>query len=101
MVDTEFDPKRPADVEYFGIDFKNVLAVGETITAYSMSVSINSGRPDVNVSAMKQGLTTVSGTKVLQKVGGGISGNKYNLKFSIDTSIGQHFDIVGLLHVRD
>jgi len=85
---TDFSPKSPTETEIFTFDFARVLASNETISTASV-VSIVKTGTDANPSSMISGVSTITGTKILQKITGGVSGVYYSLQCSAVTSLGQ------------
>jgi hypothetical protein len=95
-----FNPKDPAEIVVLTFDFTADLGVGETLTG-NPTVSINqySGTADPGTSGMTSGAAQLSGALVLQKVGGGVSGNDYFWEATCATSTGRTLVIGGRLPV--
>ncbi|HZF19499.1 MAG TPA: hypothetical protein VE008_07310 [Burkholderiales bacterium] len=70
-------PKQPAAEEYFGFDFVRQLAVGEAILSAVCTLVVVDGAGDPNPGAMLSGAPVISGTKVSQKIIGGVGGTRY------------------------
>lgn len=83
-----FSPKRAAETEIFTIDYANDLAPGETIIAAVWTSSVVDGI-DPNPSATIQGIASISGTKVSNKITAGLPGVRYAPICTAQTSLGQ------------
>lgn len=77
-------------------DFGSRLAVGETISSATASCSVYSG-VDASPSSVLSGSTSISGTKVTQKVTAGTLGVTYKLICTTITSTSQHLQLSGYL----
>lgn len=93
-----FSPKRPGSSELFGFDLVNLLGDAEPITSVTCVVSLKSGTTDAGMGTMASGSPIKSGTKVWQKIGGGLNGNYYFLTFTVTTS-NQVIELAGVLFV--
>lgn len=77
-------------------DFGAYLAVGETISGATSEASVFAGT-DPSPSSILDGVPTISGSVVTQKVTGGISGVIYNVTVVVTTSAGNVFSLAGKL----
>lgn len=85
-----YTPKDPGEDIYYGHDFANLLAAGETISSASATMRVITGT-DLTPSAMLSGTPVVSGTTVKHKVIDGVAGNTYMFAVTVVTSAGQTF----------
>lgn len=100
----EFTPKRTAESDNFTVDFVNQLGGGETLTGptVTIAVSTESGVPDpAPLSLAPDGAALVSGTKVVQKLQGGIDGCLYIVTHRVQTSTGRTIEQSTRLLVKD
>ncbi len=85
--------KQPAESRLFSMEFKNLLATGETISTV------------VSVLATPSGLTisgeTISGTEVQFRIAGGADAQIYRVETTITTNQANTLEGDGLLVVRD
>ena len=97
---SEFSPKDPDERLLLTFNFANWLATGETIDLASIRVeSIPEIGADPDAAAMIVGEASLTGTKALQMVGGGLVGVTYRLKCTAETSKGQKLVLNGRLPV--
>jgi hypothetical protein len=84
------DPKDPAEAVIFSLDIADDLASdgSETISGVTAAVSVHQGE-DAGSAAMALGPAGSDGTTISQRVGAGLDGNWYALKFSVTTSLQQ------------
>lgn len=87
---SKWSPKDPEDVRDYWIDFTSLLADGETITAFTVTVPADVTK------------VSDSGTDkmVRARFSGGAVG-KYSIEFHITTSTGQQFDLTKTLEVKE
>jgi hypothetical protein len=98
-IDVTYTPKRPREIERFGVNFAKLLPAGDTIAAADVSITSAAGKP---TAGMLQDVVNIDGAIVSQQVAAGDNGQTYLLRFAIDTMpSGSHFEIVGSLTVRD
>jgi hypothetical protein len=77
---------------YIG-DFRDVLVSGETLTSYTVTVTVFSG-DDLNPSnLLYQGIDVHPGY-IEQRIRLGVPGNIYSIKFEVVTSLGNTYDKV-------
>jgi hypothetical protein len=82
---------------YLG-DFRDVLVSGETLTNYTVTVTVFSG-DDLNPSnLLYQGIDVHPGY-IEQRIRLGVPGNIYSIKFEVVTSLGNKYDKVTRLAV--
>ena len=98
-----FTPKKLAEIEDFAFNFKTMGAfiLSQTITEMAVNVSVEAGT-DATPNAMKIGSPIADPAnqfRVLQKIGGGVSGVCYRITVTITTNIGNVYELEGLLTV--
>lgn len=82
-----FSPKRVGETVPRGFDLVRLLEAGETVAAVVFSVSVLRG-VDAEAAAMVSGAATFAGSKVQQKIVGGVAGNYYEVQASVTTTAG-------------
>lgn len=85
-----FSEKKVGETVTLGFDLVRLLNVGETVQAASFSVTVLRG-VDADAAAMVSGAAIVSGSKVRQKIAGGVAGNYYEVAASATTSAGNTY----------
>ena len=85
------DPKDPDDTDDFTLDWANVLASGETISA--LAVAVISG----GVTAAS---SSISGVLTTARVSGGSAGTDAVIRFRITTSTSRQLDESLTIHVE-
>ena len=95
--------KRTAEVDVFAFDFKTQLESGETINTptWAFAVAADSPSTEAPVTLATSGSSTISGSKVLQKLTGGLSGVKYVVTCRVATSTGRTLEGAATLLVED
>lgn len=92
------DNKTVVETKSYLGDFRDVLAVGETITSQSVTVTVFSG-DDTNPSHLLfQGITVHAGW-IEQRIRLGIPGNIYSINFVVGTSLDNTYDKVTRLAI--
>lgn len=94
-----FSPKTPSAEELFGFNFILQLPAGVTIASAQWIVTVLKG-VDANPSAMLSGNPIINGTKVSQKIIGGLDGVQYCLTCIATTSDGEKIPLFASLWVR-
>ena len=95
-----FSYKLTTESELFGFDFSQVLTPGELIlTATSTAIVMNGTDP--NPTAILIGSPGITGSKVNQRIAGGISEVTYRIIVTVTTSYSNTFSAVGDLPVYD
>ncbi|MCC6851044.1 MAG: hypothetical protein IT502_01930 [Rubrivivax sp.] len=94
-----FAAKDPAEIVMLGFDFADALGAGVTITSQSVGVSVHAGT-DAAPAALLSGPASAVGTRVVQRVVGGLAQVTYRVKAQIDASDGSRYVLAGLLPVR-
>ena len=94
----KFDSKFVEETIILSHDYVNLLASGETISTVEWDVSVVSGT-DASPNAMKSGAVSISGSKVSQKIIGGLVGVTYRQKAKATTSQGQILVLVADIDV--
>lgn len=79
-------------------DFISRLAVSETLSTASVTATVYSGT-DASPSAIISGSASISGTKVTQKLTGGVLGVAYLIVCTVTTSAGQTLLLQGFLTI--
>lgn len=79
-------------------DFASRLQVGETLSSAVCTVSVFSG-VDSAPGSILSGLCSISGTKALQKVTGGVAGCIYKVFCTATTSLGNTITIATYLAI--
>jgi hypothetical protein len=88
-----FPQKDPAEIiDALTFDFKRF---GTTVTG--ATVSITAYDTDDNPEAMLDGAPVISGTKVMQRVIGGVSGVRYRIRCEVDMETGHWADVAQML----
>jgi hypothetical protein len=93
-----FSYKLVAESKPLAFDFIGVLASDETLSTSSCSAIVING-VDPSPSAILSGSSTIVGTKVLQRIVGGVSGVTYRLVATVTTSAGNTLLAIGDLPV--
>ena len=93
---TTFSPKRVAEIYVVAVDFAPVTA---TPSSPVVSVEWMDGTADPTPAAIKSGVATLSGTKVQQKLIGGVQGAGYRLLFQADAPDGSRYIEEALIRV--
>ena len=99
MIRLAFREKSVAETQTLTFDFLSLLALGESISSASTSAAVYSGT-DSTPAALISGATTIAGSKVTQKVVGGVAGVMYTITCTATTSAGQVLAQSGYLVVR-
>jgi hypothetical protein len=94
-----FRPKIVGETVSLVFDFASRLSVGETITGQGSTAYLYSG-VDATPTAILSGSPSTSGTKVTQKVTGGVVGAIYDVLVTVTTSAGQTLSIGGYVAVN-
>lgn len=79
-------------------DFISRLAVSETLSTASVAATVYSGT-DASPSSVVSGSASISGTKVTQKLTGGVLGVTYLIVCTVTTSAGQTLLLQGFLTI--
>lgn len=95
-----FDAKDPEEVIVLSFGFARLLAPGATLSAPVVSVLVKDGA-DPAPGSLIDGLATVDGSNVLQKVRAGVAGTVYALRCKAQTSDGQTLVLAADLPVRN
>jgi hypothetical protein len=82
-----FSPKDPREVDTFTVDFRNLLATGETIQSATWACEVLKGN-DAAPTVMIIGSADINGTNVSQQITGGVAGVTYLLSCLAVTSAG-------------
>lgn len=92
------DQKSPAATVQLVFDFISFLPAGVTLFAPVVQATVWAG-VDAAPGAIISGAASVSGTKVLQNITGGVAGVIYKLTVGVSASNGQALIIYGYLAV--
>jgi len=94
-----FSPKTPSAEELFGLDFVLQVAPGVTISSAVWTITVKQGT-DPSPSAMLSGAAIIQGTKVSQKIIGGLDAVQYCLACLATTSDGEKIQLFDTFWVR-
>ena len=94
-----FSAKDPSEVITVAVDFVNLLGTSETLSTVVYSASVIQGI-DPSPSSLISGSGTISGTKVLQNITGGLPGVTYLLTAKVTTSASHTFVASGLMFIQ-
>lgn len=89
-----FSYKLTTENELFTFDYSSILGSTETISTATCTVEVKDGT-DPNPSNIKVGSPAISGTLVVQRIYGGLSGVIYRLEMTITTSLTNTYTLVG------
>jgi len=92
------DSKTVVETKSYIGDFRDVLAVGETITSQAVTVTVFSGDDPNPSNLLFQGIDVHVGW-IEQRIRLGIPGNIYSINFVVGTSLGNTYDKVTRLAV--
>ncbi len=95
---SSFSYKLTTESEQFTFDFSTIIASGETISSAAIVVEVKDGT-DPTPSAIVIGSPTISGSRVAQRIAGGLDGVTYRLEMTITTSLTNVYTLVGDLPV--
>lgn len=93
-----FTYKLTTENELFSFNYSPILASGETISTATCVVQVKDGS-DSNPSAIMVGSPAISGSTVVQRITGGLSGVTYRLEMTVTTSLTNVYTLVGDLAV--
>ena len=94
-----FSEKDPGETLTCAMDFVNILATGETISAASISISTYAG-VDASSSSLLSGAVSISGTQIRHNIQGGLDGVTYRLRFVATTNLSKVYVGAGYLPVN-
>ena len=94
----EFSSTTPSQTELYGVDFTDILNIGEEISSVTpvVSISVLYG-PDPNPAIHLIGSPTVSGNIVYQMIGNCIADTCYCIRFMIQTTFNQTLTVTAQL----
>lgn len=92
-----FSPKDSTEEILLAFDF---TAVAATLAAPVVTIARHSGSRDTVAGAMLSGPASVSGSKVVQKITGGVDGASYVLRCEAEGPDGSRYVLAGVLPVR-
>jgi hypothetical protein len=75
--------KDPEETVLLRFYFDNIISAIDTVEA--MELSLYSGTTDVDMAAMLVGTPTISVAQVMQLVQGGVDGNEYKLRCTVNS----------------
>ena len=93
-----FSYKLTTENEQFTFDFSTVLGTGETINSASMNVEVVQGTDSQPLNILV-GSPAISGSRVAQRISGGLDQVTYRLELSINTSASNVYTSVADLPV--
>jgi hypothetical protein len=88
--------KDPAEIITITFDFS---ALATAVSNPTITCTVFGSVADPSASAMLSGLPQISGTSVLQRVTGGISGATYKLRCVVDDADGERWVVADRLEV--
>lgn len=91
-----FAPKDPAEIVFVAFDFTALTAAP---TSPVVTAALLLGE-DPAPSSILGGSPIVSGTRIVQKIVGGVTGCNYTLRCQIDIADGSRYVLAGVLPVR-
>lgn len=95
---SSFSYKLTTENEQFTFDFSNIIASGETISSASCVVEVKEG-VDTSPSAILVGTPAINGSRVAQRISGGLDQVTYRLELTVVTSLTNVYTLVGDLPV--
>lgn len=96
-----YTPAKLADeTEFYGFDYSQLLAAGETITDATFSITVLEGT-DADADDMLSGSAVINGSIVTILLTGGVENVHYNLHCAAETSAGQTMSLSEDFWVRD
>lgn len=98
MNEAEFSAKDPDEIIDLTFRFGRLLGA-DTIVSAATSVEVATGA-DGDAIAILDGLPTIAGTDVTQRVTGGLDGVTYELRMTVTTGTGRRFVRAGRLPIR-
>jgi len=93
-----FSAKEPGEIITLAFDFVEVVG-SQALSAPQVTISVVSGT-DGSPSSMLSGSAVALGSKVTQRVIGGLAGVTYKLRAQVDAADGSRYVLAGLLPVR-
>lgn len=100
MTTTYPSPKDPAEIITLSHDFAALIASGSPSNPVVTVVQAGGTGTDASPSAIKSGPAQVQGSKVLQKVVGGVSDVDYRITWQVDAPDGSRYVEATILQVR-
>ena len=101
MAIKSFPNKRSAETITITFDEFSMLGNGETISTAVFSAAYFGGTNDASPQNIITGSSTISGSKVMQRITAGVSGTYYCITATVTTSAGQILTPRGILLVLD
>jgi len=95
---SSFSYKLTTENELFTFDFSNIIASGESISSASFVVEVVQGS-DSSPSSIIVGTPAINGSRVVQRIQGGLDQVTYRLEMSVTTSLTNVYTLVGDLPV--
>lgn len=95
---SSFSYKLTTENEQFTFDFSTVLGTGETISSAAMNVEVVQGTDPAPLSILV-GTPTINGSRVAQRISGGLDEVTYRLELTINTSASNIYTLVADLPV--
>ncbi len=89
--------KDPSEVITVTFDFS---ALASSASNPSVSCTVIAGKVDGSAEAMLSGTPQINGTSILQRIIGGLDGNRYKLRCQIDDADGERWVVADTLHVQ-
>lgn len=95
-----FSYKITTETEQLTFEYSPVLGTSETLTSATCVVEVKEGT-DPSPSSILLGTPAISGSKIAQRVTGGLDGVIYRIEMTANTSASNTYTIVGDLQVLD
>ncbi len=94
----EIDPKDPAEIVPIAFEFAKLT---DAPTSPVVAIVRHSGAEDASdlATTMVQGSPQIVGSKVVQKIKGGVAGANYRISCQVDAADGCRYLLAGLLRV--
>lgn len=86
---TDFDPKHPAETELFAFNMSRRLGTSEVLASATVEVFLESDSTQTPIPEMLDGSAVISGDRVLARITGGEDGKVYTLICTATTASGQ------------
>lgn len=92
-----FSAKDPGEIIFVGFEFS---ALTTTPSSPVVTAARHAGTADATPSSILSGAPSINGTKVVQKLVGGVLGTDYLLTCQVDAPDGSRYILTGVIPVR-
>jgi hypothetical protein len=82
--------KRPSERFPIGINFRNDLEPGDAVASFAVTALDADTGADITLAATES--TALTGAAVTTVIKAGAAGQKYRIKFEVDTVLGLHYE---------